>query len=634
MKHHLTLLGLCLTCLCPAQVNLVLNPSFEDYIECPQFAGEFAGYVTDWTTYFATPDYLNCGFVRTPNYDYELPRTGTGFVGAYHYSSVTNNYFLREYLHGTLSRPLEKDSIYYVEFHVKPFGLFGFIDKYQLALTSMPIDSASPANGVLNLNPAIAHTGGVITEFTEYTKISGCFISNGDERYLTIGNFYTDPETDFVPSPELVERSNYSFIDDVAIFAFNFDHLRSFDTVICQGSCISVPNGIGGEYEWQFVGASPGSSSEQAPEQICYDEPGVYDISVIVDHCAGQDTLLLEGAVTVVPRPALSADTVQALALVQGDSLPLTPCASAEAYDWSPAEGLSCTDCPSPVAAPDRDIRYTLQAVNGGQCAQTCAYDIRVLERPVPAFSLPVDTLCTEDCIAPVFTGDDAGANLVRWSFEGGSPAQSTVLSPAQVCFNTPGTYTVSLELGNEADTLSASRELVVLPMPSSLPAPQAYQLDFGDTLSLAPCASGSSYRWLAASPLSCTDCPGPVLRAVGNDTLLLEVSNGADCEVRCSYALSVTVPDNIYLPTAFSPNGDGRNDYFQPLGPYHEVLLFEVYDRWGGLMYKGTGPDARWDGTTAGKPVPPGLYAYRLRYVDTRTGREKTAAGGVSLVR
>lgn len=86
----------------------------------------------------------------------------------------------------------------------------------------------------------------------------------------------------------------------------------------------------------------------------------------------------------------------------------------------------------------------------------------------------------------------------------------------------------------------------------------------------------------------------------------------------------------SIYLPTAFSPNGDGRNDMYRPLGKDFEVVRLQVFDRWGGLLHEETGPGAAWDGRGA----PVGQYVLLLRYRNSRTGREGEVSQGVALTR
>jgi gliding motility-associated-like protein len=90
-----------------------------------------------------------------------------------------------------------------------------------------------------------------------------------------------------------------------------------------------------------------------------------------------------------------------------------------------------------------------------------------------------------------------------------------------------------------------------------------------------------------------------------------------------------------LYLPNAFSPNGDGVNDYFAPQGKHFELLELSVFGRWGGLVYQGNGPDARWDGRGAsGKALPSGLYVFKLVYLNALLGQQEEAWGEVSLIR
>lgn len=633
MKRYLHYLFLLTPILTNAQQNLVINPGFEEYENCPTGADFFSGYLLDWTFYFGSPEYLNeCGYTDLGAF----PRTGNGFTAAYLYKIVTNNFSAHDYLHGQLSEPLEKDSFYYAEFYIRPIPRHGYINKYEMIVTPEPIDSTLPFDGVLNMEPTIEYVGDIITDTTQYTKISGCFTAQGGERYITLGNFNADQETDFIWDPNTaIEKSNYSYFDDVGLFKFSFEHLLNFDTTICAGSCINIANRIGGDYNWQFAGASPSTSQEIAPQQICYDEPGVFNIEVVMTHCAGQDTLLLEGAVTVVTQPTLTADSLQQLQVTAGDTVPLQACAAGDTYQWQPSQGLSCTDCPNPLATPQEDVAYTVQVLNAGQCAQSCTYEVEVFEQPDPSFALSQDTICSGQCATVEYTGTNLDIGLAFWSFESAAPAQANGLEPQEVCFDEPGQYEISLQVGTALDTLTAVDTIVVLPQPeASTTAPVPYRLQFGERLRLSPCADGQFYAWQSSYPLSCRNCPDPELEAIGNDTLQLLVSNGGNCAVTCRYFVEVEVPDNIYLPTAFSPNDDGRNDFFEPLGPYHETLRLEVYDRWGGLLYKGEGIAARWDGISGGEPATAGLYTYQLLYRDVRDGLVKKVSGGVMLLR
>ncbi len=99
------------------------------------------------------------------------------------------------------------------------------------------------------------------------------------------------------------------------------------------------------------------------------------------------------------------------------------------------------------------------------------------------------------------------------------------------------------------------------------------------------------------------------------NDTFLLDVKD-------CSPA--------VYLPNAFSPNGDGINDLFFPQGKNFTSSKLLIFDRWGGMIHSSEGPDANWDGGNASA----GVYVYAFEFFDTRTHEKKRIEGEVTLVK
>ena len=90
----------------------------------------------------------------------------------------------------------------------------------------------------------------------------------------------------------------------------------------------------------------------------------------------------------------------------------------------------------------------------------------------------------------------------------------------------------------------------------------------------------------------------------------------------------------DVIFPTAFTPNGDGRNDILLPLGArYIKSLSVEIWNRWGQLVYSSTDPTSGWDGYYHGTEAQTGVYAYFIKYV-TLKGDEKTSKGNVTLIR
>jgi gliding motility-associated-like protein len=115
-----------------------------------------------------------------------------------------------------------------------------------------------------------------------------------------------------------------------------------------------------------------------------------------------------------------------------------------------------------------------------------------------------------------------------------------------------------------------------------------------------------------------------------------LQVSSDSDCQVSGSIKVEVTEPsDGIFIPTAFSPNGDGINDvfevYFESSG--FELRSMQLYDRWGNEVYRCQGLPSKWDGNFQGKDLNRALYLYHMTII-TPDGDLITRNGEVSLLK
>ncbi|HEY1872468.1 MAG TPA: gliding motility-associated C-terminal domain-containing protein, partial [Chitinophagaceae bacterium] len=93
-----------------------------------------------------------------------------------------------------------------------------------------------------------------------------------------------------------------------------------------------------------------------------------------------------------------------------------------------------------------------------------------------------------------------------------------------------------------------------------------------------------------------------------------------------------VKVVGGIYVPNAFTPNGDGKNDYWRI--PYLDIGLdaeVSVFNRWGQLVYHVEGSTVSWDGNFSGTPQPTGVYVYLIRFKQNKFPQMK---GTFTLIR
>jgi len=210
--------------------NLVLNPSFENTIPCWIFInlGTWQMQCTNWySASGGSPDYFSetydqmCYALPVPQSTagYQYARTGVAYVGlAPFFTTIFPSYVnRREYIGGILSDTLKQGHEYCISFYVSVAdGMKYVIDGMGLYLS---VDSAVDytINTNLSFIPQISNpSGNIIYDTLNWVQISGTYIANGGEKYLTIGNFKDDANT-MIDSTSSTANSAYYFIDDVSV---------------------------------------------------------------------------------------------------------------------------------------------------------------------------------------------------------------------------------------------------------------------------------------------------------------------------------------------------------------------------------------------------------------------------------
>ncbi|MBK8506381.1 MAG: gliding motility-associated C-terminal domain-containing protein [Saprospiraceae bacterium] len=170
-------------------------------------------------------------------------------------------------------------------------------------------------------------------------------------------------------------------------------------------------------------------------------------------------------------------------------------------------------------------------------------------------------------------------------------------------------------------------------------------KVNLGDGFNLSPDVIGLgpySYKWTEADEIStikCVDCATTIVTPFCDTRYRGTVTDAAGCEE--SDFIDVVVDRNVYIwiPNAFSPNGDGLNDYFYMAGRYeYNIEAFEIFNRWGERLFQTreiqvNDESAGWDGKTGSRILTPDVYVYRivLSFID---GSKQYFAGDVTLIR
>jgi len=149
-----------------------------------------------------------------------------------------------------------------------------------------------------------------------------------------------------------------------------------------------------------------------------------------------------------------------------------------------------------------------------------------------------------------------------------------------------------------------------------------------------------ATYSWAPPDSLSCTDCQDPGANPVNTTTYTVIATDANGCTATDEVVVLVLKNRPVYIPNAFSPNEDGRNDRFTVYaGPGARlVLTLKVFNRWGGLVFENNNfnpndPSLGWDGFFKGEPSQTGVYAYfaEVGFID---GVSVIYKGDLSLVR
>ena len=125
--------------------------------------------------------------------------------------------------------------------------------------------------------------------------------------------------------------------------------------------------------------------------------------------------------------------------------------------------------------------------------------------------------------------------------------------------------------------------------------------------------AANYTYQWQPASVFgSNANKQNASIQLSNNTKLLLTATNAKGCVGKDSLEIGVVQPLKDIIPNAFSPNKDGLNEGFG-LPDIFEIETFQVYDRWGGIIFKGSSSIPRWNGNAGNEPVPAGTYSYQI---------------------
>ena len=222
-----------------------------------------------------------------------------------------------------------------------------------------------------------------------------------------------------------------------------------------------------------------------------------------------------------------------------------------------------------------------------------------------------------------------------QYSLNGG-PFQS---SPVFDSLGTGGYVVRTLDTNGCSYALPA--DTVYQPAPSYAVAyPTDTTVKLGQSIQLTSSLIGSgnnsnlTYSWSPQLGLSCVDCQNPVFSSYAEqNNYTVTVTYNGHCTAEASINIYVSFAGQVYIPNAFTPNGDGNNDVFEIYGHGIERVDMKVFNRWGEKVFESHNQFWGWDGTYKGTLQMPSVFVYEatVYFLD---GSQQQYKGSVTLVR
>ena len=408
-------------------------------------------------------------------------------------------------------------------------------------------------------------------------------------------------------------------IDKVANVLNKPSMLVTNDTLICSIDTLQL-NAVGaGTFTWfpNYMISNPNIPNPL----VSPDVPTKYYVTLTsAPGCVNTDSVF----VNVKTFVTLNAGPDTTICLT--DTIRLNPNSDALSYRWAPTGSLNNPNIKNPIARPPGNITYTVTG-NIGKCQATDA--ISIVTVPYPTVQTSNDTVICYGDQAQLFA---SGGNDYRWSPAAGLNNNRIPNPIASPVISTVYRVAVVENKGCPKPTFDSVRVRVVPPVPAFAGHDTAVVV--GQPLQLNA-SGGTGYRWSPSSGLSNANIRNPIANLSEDAKYSVRVNTPEGCFAIDTINIRVfkTAPD-IFVPTAFTPNNDHKNDFLIPIPVgISQFDYFRVYNRYGELVFSTKETGQGWDGKINGKDQGTATFVWYVKGTDY-TGKVIFKKGTSTLIR
>lgn len=337
--------------------------------------------------------------------------------------------------------------------------------------------------------------------------------------------------------------------------------------------------------------------------------------------CTATDSVV----VNVVNQVTLSAGNDTTICAT--DTIRLNTISDALHYIWTPSTLLSSDTVKSPFASPLITANYRVVA-NIGKCF--ASDQVKITTVPYPKAKVGNDTTLCLGKSVQLFASGGSDYTWIPINFLNNPNIPNPISSPAQSI-----RYIVKVNDVKGCPKPSYDTILIILEDLIADAGPRDTIIVVGQPLQLNATGEAESFTWKPSFGLSNAQIANPVASIKENQQYILNITSKAGCTASDTIDVIVyKVKPDLYVPNAFTPNGDGVNDIFRPvLIGMRSLNYFKVYNRSGQLIYSTDRPGQGWDGTYKGTPQDQAVFVWTVEGTDY-TGKLIFKKGSVTLVR
>jgi gliding motility-associated-like protein len=354
---------------------------------------------------------------------------------------------------------------------------------------------------------------------------------------------------------------------------------------------------------------------------------------------------VMTGTFTIILGPELFVTTKGPSSMCAGRSVTL--CASATGgtggttFTWQPGN----ISGPCINVSPNTTTDYTVTAYDNCGTQTTAIAPLAVNPLPDVAFSADVYQGCAPLCIQfrNKTTVKSGGLQSYEWTFGNGD---TSLVNDPIYCYPKSGSYGISLTTTSDSgcsSTLSIYNMITVYSHPNA-----AFTLSPQPATILNPTIQftdkttdeyGLSYWWWYfgdnTDSVSYLENPAHTYQDTGSYCAKMVTMNIHGCTDTVTNCLVIDPVFNLYIPSAFTPNGDGKNETFKPVGQYIRAFEMYIFDRWGTELYHTLDINDGWNGTVKGgsQVSQEDTYVYKINVTDSKN-KDHSFVGNVTLIK